>query len=111
MSGQAPGERPPIGAAVLRRRRFELQDDCRETRSAGEHGLQGAQSHSAVAASVHRSSPLGGGGDMNGRWTMPRLLEAIGDLCNGTIDENVGRELDELLASDAQTRRVYTNYM
>jgi hypothetical protein len=48
---------------------------------------------------------------MNGRWNMPRLLEAIGDLCNGTIDENVGRELDELLASDAQARRVYTNYM
>ena len=48
---------------------------------------------------------------MNGRWTPPRLLEAIGDLCNGTIDQEVGQELDALLASDAQARRVYTNYM
>lgn len=48
---------------------------------------------------------------MNGHWTAPRLFEAIGSLCNGTIDESVGRELDALLASDAQVRRVYTNYM
>lgn len=48
---------------------------------------------------------------MNGRWTPPRLLEAIGDLCNGTIDQEIGEELDALLASDAQARRVYTNYM
>ncbi|HEY1064522.1 MAG TPA: FecR domain-containing protein, partial [Pirellulales bacterium] len=48
---------------------------------------------------------------MSGRWTPPRLLEAIGDLCNGTIDLEAGQELDALLASDAQARRVYTNYM
>ncbi|MBA4107381.1 MAG: hypothetical protein C0485_16715 [Pirellula sp.] len=48
---------------------------------------------------------------MNGRWTTERLLDAIGNLCNGTIDEVEGRELDEMLASDAQARRVYTNYM
>ena len=48
---------------------------------------------------------------MNGRWTTERLLDAIGNLCNGTIDETEGRELDELLAADAQARRIYTNYM
>jgi len=48
---------------------------------------------------------------MNDRWTTERLLDAIGNLCNGTIDEAEGRELDEMLASDAQARRVYTNYM
>jgi ferric-dicitrate binding protein FerR (iron transport regulator) len=48
---------------------------------------------------------------MNERWTAEQLLDAIGDLCNGTIDEGVGRELDDLLAGDAQARRIYTNYM
>lgn len=48
---------------------------------------------------------------MNGRWTTERLLDAIGNLCNGTIDEAEGRGLDEMLASDAQARRIYTNYM
>jgi len=48
---------------------------------------------------------------MNGRWTTDRLLDAIGNLCNGTIDEAEGRELDEMLANDAQARRIYTNYM
>lgn len=48
---------------------------------------------------------------MSERWTTERLLEAIGNLCNGTIDEAEGRELDEMLASDAQARRIYTNYM
>src|SRR5690349_16135120 len=60
---------------------------------------------------MYRSSPCGGGRYMNDRWTTERLLDAIGNLCNGTIDEAEGRELDELLASDAQARRVYTNYM
>ena len=48
---------------------------------------------------------------MSERWTSERLLDAIGNLCNGTIDEAEGRELDETLASDAQARRIYTNYM
>ena len=48
---------------------------------------------------------------MTGRWTADQLLEAIGNLCNDTIDEIEGRELDEMLANDAQVRRIYTNYM
>jgi hypothetical protein len=48
---------------------------------------------------------------MNSPWSTDRLLEAIGQLCNGTINEADGRELDELLAEDPQARRLYTNYM
>ena len=48
---------------------------------------------------------------MSERWTSEQLLDAIGNLCNGTINEAEGRELDEMLASDAQARRIYTNYM
>ena len=48
---------------------------------------------------------------MNSPWSTDRLLEAIGQLCNGTISEADGRELDELLAEDPQARRLYTNYM
>lgn len=48
---------------------------------------------------------------MNGSWTHERLLNAVGDVCNGVIAEDDGRELDELLAHDAQARRLYTNYM
>ncbi|MBA3480666.1 MAG: FecR domain-containing protein, partial [Pirellulales bacterium] len=48
---------------------------------------------------------------MNSPWSPDRLLEAVGQLCNGTISEADGRELDELLAEDPQARRLYTNYM
>lgn len=48
---------------------------------------------------------------MKSDWTTERLLAATGNLCNGTISEVEGRELDEWLASDAQARRIYTNYM
>jgi hypothetical protein len=48
---------------------------------------------------------------MKGAWSTERLLEAVGQLCNGTIDEAAGRELDQLLADDPQARRQYTNYM
>jgi hypothetical protein len=48
---------------------------------------------------------------MKGGWSNERLLEAAGQLCNGTIDDATGRELDQLLADDPQARRLYTNYM
>lgn len=48
---------------------------------------------------------------MNANWTHERLLNAAGDLCNGVLSDAEGRELDELLAHDAQARRLYTNYM
>ena len=48
---------------------------------------------------------------MTMQWSPDRLLDAIGQLCNGTIGEVDGRELDELLAEDPQARRLYTNYM
>src|SRR5688500_5624381 len=48
---------------------------------------------------------------MKGSWTTDRLMDAVGQLCNGTIGDADGRELDELLAEDPQARRLYTNYM
>ena len=48
---------------------------------------------------------------MKESWSTDRLMDAIGQLCNGTVSEADGRELDELLAEDAPARRVYTNYM
>jgi len=48
---------------------------------------------------------------MNGDWTTERLLEAAGQVCNGTIGAAEGRALDELLRDDAAARRVYTDYM
>lgn len=48
---------------------------------------------------------------MNGPWTPARLLETVGQLCNGTLDEEVGRELDVLLRDDPVARRLYTDYM
>ncbi|RIK73056.1 MAG: hypothetical protein DCC67_18350 [Planctomycetota bacterium] len=48
---------------------------------------------------------------MKGTWTPDRLFEAAGQLCNGTIDDAEGRQLDELLQADPQARRLYTNYM
>lgn len=48
---------------------------------------------------------------MTGGWTTERLLEAAGQVANGTISEADGRALDELLRDDATARRVYTDYM
>ncbi|MCC6493447.1 MAG: FecR domain-containing protein [Pirellulales bacterium] len=48
---------------------------------------------------------------MTAPWTSDRLLEAVGQLCNGTLPESEGRQLDELLRDDPQARRLYTNYM
>jgi hypothetical protein len=38
-------------------------------------------------------------------------LEAVGQLCNGTLSEETGRALDELLRDDPVARRLYTDYM
>ena len=40
-----------------------------------------------------------------------RLLELAGDLCNGTISDADGRQLDLALRTDPQARTLYTNYM
>lgn len=48
---------------------------------------------------------------MTSSWTTDTVLEAVGRLCNDTIDEAEGRRLDALLCQDPQARRLYTNYM
>lgn len=48
---------------------------------------------------------------MNGSWTRERLLEAVGEMCNGTLGGEAGRALDELLRDDPVARRLYTDYM
>jgi hypothetical protein len=46
-----------------------------------------------------------------GSWTPERLMEAAGELCNGTLDERDGAAIDELLQRDPVARRIYTDYM
>jgi hypothetical protein len=48
---------------------------------------------------------------VSGAWSETRLLEAVGRLCNGTIDEAEGCMLDAALRDDPAARRLYTNYM
>jgi len=48
---------------------------------------------------------------VNGSWTPERLVEAAGELCNGTLVEQDGAALDELLQRDPVARRIYTDYM
>ncbi len=48
---------------------------------------------------------------MNGSWTPERLLEVVGQMCNGALDDEEGRALDELLHDDPVARRLYTDYM
>jgi hypothetical protein len=48
---------------------------------------------------------------MTPAWSQQKLLAAVGDLCNGTIAESDGRQLDDLLQDDPQARRLYINYM
>ncbi|HYO25043.1 MAG TPA: hypothetical protein VEQ85_08835, partial [Lacipirellulaceae bacterium] len=48
---------------------------------------------------------------MKTAWTPERLLETVGSLCNGTLGDDQGRQLDELLRDDPGARRVYTDYM
>lgn len=48
---------------------------------------------------------------MKSYWTTERLLDAVGQLCNGAIDASEGRQLDEILRNDPQARRLYTNYL
>ena len=40
-----------------------------------------------------------------------RLLTLLGELCNGTLSESSGAELEELLANDPRARAEYANYM
>lgn len=40
-----------------------------------------------------------------------RLMELIGELCNGSISDSAGRELDAALCASPQARALYTNYM
>ena len=48
---------------------------------------------------------------MNGSWTPERLLDFVGQMCNGTLRDEDGRALDALLHDDAVARRWYTDYM
>jgi HAMP domain-containing protein len=48
---------------------------------------------------------------VNGSWTPERLMEAAGELCNGTLAEQDGAALDELLQRDPVARRIYIDHM
>jgi hypothetical protein len=48
---------------------------------------------------------------VNGSWTPDRLLDMVGALCNGTLVEQDGRALDDVLREDPVARRLYTDYM
>jgi hypothetical protein len=48
---------------------------------------------------------------VNGTWTPERLLDVVGQLCNGTLSDEDGRTLDALLHDDPVARRLYTDYM